>query len=102
MGGYQRVWISGLSAGLVLFGLGCHSESKGGSREWLSVTLARNVDRQFGTTIVHDPPLDKNGDGSHEGDLLNGKVTLETITSAVQYLTEQMLVPADQIGRAHV
>jgi hypothetical protein len=98
MQGNRWRWISGLAAGLLIFTLGCHSGGKGESHHWLRVALARNVDRQFGGTIVHDPPLPQNGDGSHEGDLLKGKANLRTITQAVQYLTEQMLVPADPPG----
>ncbi|OGP56143.1 MAG: hypothetical protein A2V67_05155 [Deltaproteobacteria bacterium RBG_13_61_14] len=90
-------WILGVGAGLLLQGGGC---GKGGPdhHEWLSAELARRVDRQFGEVITHDPSSPQDGDGSHEGDKLLGQVTLGTVTQVVQYLTEQLLIPADPSG----
>ena len=98
MRGYRWVWNLGLASGLLALSLGCHSGGKGPNREWLRVSLARSVDLQFGPVITHDPPSDSAGDGSHEGDLLRGQANLGTLTQVVQYLTEQLLVPADPPG----
>ena len=91
-------WILGVGAGLLLQGGGCGKAGPDHHEEWLSAELARLVDRQFGEVITHDPSSPQDGDGSHEGDKLLGQVTLGTVTQVVQYLTEQLLIPADPSG----
>ena len=94
-----RAWTGYAVVGLLLLGFGCQrgvKEDNGSA--WLSAKIARRVDRQFGPAITNDPASERNGDGSHEGDNLLGRVHLQTVTETAQYLTERLLVPADPAG----